>query len=62
MPTMNGFELYKKMRNIDDNVKVCFITAFEDYPAEDSSSVSGFSEVKGKCKNSVVTIIVISSS
>src|SRR5918994_3179691 len=34
MPTMNGFELYKKMRNIDDKVKVCFITAFEDYRQE----------------------------
>ena len=31
MPTMNGFELYRKMRNIDDDVKVCFITAFEVY-------------------------------
>lgn len=31
MPTMNGFELYRKMRNIDENVRVCFITAFEDY-------------------------------
>ena len=34
MPTMNGFELYRKMRNIDDDVKVCFITAFEDYREE----------------------------
>jgi two-component SAPR family response regulator len=34
MPTMNGFKLYKKMRNIDDKVKVCFITAFEDYHEE----------------------------
>lgn len=34
MPTMNGFELYRKMRNIDGDVKVCFITAFEDYREE----------------------------
>lgn len=34
MPTMNGFELYRKMRNIDDDVRVCFITAFEDYREE----------------------------
>ncbi|MFZ0646909.1 MAG: response regulator, partial [Nitrososphaeraceae archaeon] len=25
MPTINGFELYRKMRNIDDKVPVCFI-------------------------------------
>src|SRR6187397_3039143 len=29
MPKMNGFELYKEIRKIDDNVKVCFLTAFE---------------------------------
>ena len=34
MPTMNGFELYRKMRNLDDDVKVCFITAYEDYREE----------------------------
>jgi two-component system, OmpR family, response regulator ChvI len=28
MPKMNGFELYEKMKNIDDKVKVCFITAY----------------------------------
>jgi DNA-binding response OmpR family regulator len=29
MPLMNGFELYKQIRNMDKNVKVCFITAFD---------------------------------
>jgi DNA-binding response OmpR family regulator len=27
MPKMNGFELYQKMRMLDDKVKVCFLTA-----------------------------------
>jgi two-component SAPR family response regulator len=31
MPKMNGFELFEKIRKIDDKVKVCFITAFEVY-------------------------------
>jgi DNA-binding response OmpR family regulator len=31
MPHMNGFELYKKIRNIGDKPKVCFITAFEEF-------------------------------
>jgi two-component system, OmpR family, response regulator ChvI len=29
MPKMNGFELYKEIRKIDDKVKVCFVTAFD---------------------------------
>jgi DNA-binding response OmpR family regulator len=29
MPKMNGFEFYKKVRKIDNKVKVCFLTAGE---------------------------------
>jgi DNA-binding response OmpR family regulator len=29
MPNMNGFELYKEIRKIDDKVKICFVTAFD---------------------------------
>jgi two-component system, OmpR family, response regulator ChvI len=31
MPKMNGFELCQQLQNIDDKVKVCFITAYEIY-------------------------------
>jgi DNA-binding response OmpR family regulator len=31
MPGMNGFELYQKISEIDDKVKVCFLTAFDEY-------------------------------
>jgi CheY-like chemotaxis protein len=34
MPNMNGFELYREIRKIDEKVKVCFITAFEVYHEE----------------------------
>jgi two-component system, OmpR family, response regulator ChvI len=34
MPSMNGFKLYKKLREIDSKIKVCFITAFEMYEEE----------------------------
>jgi len=27
MPNMNGFELYQKIRMIDDKAKICFLTA-----------------------------------
>jgi DNA-binding response OmpR family regulator len=27
MPKMNGFELYQKIRILDDKVKICFLTA-----------------------------------
>lgn len=33
MPNMNGFELYK-MRKIDHNVRICFLTAYENYNDE----------------------------
>ncbi|HEY7081214.1 MAG TPA: response regulator, partial [Nitrososphaeraceae archaeon] len=29
MPLMDGFSLYKEIRKIDNEVKVCFITAYE---------------------------------
>jgi two-component system response regulator ChvI len=31
MPKLNGFELYKELKKIDNRVKICFITAFEFY-------------------------------
>jgi len=31
MPGMSGFELYEKIKQIDDRVDVCFITAFDEY-------------------------------
>lgn len=34
MPQMNGFELYQKIRLVDNRIKVCFITAFEEYHTE----------------------------
>ena len=34
MPNMDGFELYREIRKIDERVKVCFITAFEAYHEE----------------------------
>ena len=29
MPKMNGFNLYQKMKEIESNVKICFLTASE---------------------------------
>ena len=31
MPKMSGFELYRRLKEIDSKPKVCFITAFEVY-------------------------------
>ena len=45
MPQMNGFELYKKLRTIDDKVKVCFITAYEDYRKEFKTTFPELDEV-----------------
>jgi len=35
MPKMNGIEFYKRMKEIDEKVKVCFITASEIHYFED---------------------------
>jgi DNA-binding response OmpR family regulator len=34
LPDMNGFELYSRIKRLDDKVKVCFITASELYYEE----------------------------
>jgi DNA-binding response OmpR family regulator len=34
MPKMNGYELYDKIKKIDNKVKVCFLTASERYREE----------------------------
>jgi CheY-like chemotaxis protein len=34
MPKINGFDLYQKIREIDSNVKICFLTASEFFYKE----------------------------
>jgi two-component system, OmpR family, response regulator ChvI len=46
MPKMNGFELYKKIKDIDNKIEVCFITAFEDYREEFKESFPQLEEAK----------------
>ena len=33
MPNMNGFQLYREIKKLDDKVKICFLTAGEMYHA-----------------------------
>src|ERR687884_457966 len=46
MPKMNGFELYKKIKDIDNKIEACFITAFEDYREEFKESFPQLEEAK----------------
>lgn len=46
MAPLNGFELYKKMKNIDGGLKACFITAYEDYRQEFKESFPELDEIK----------------
>jgi DNA-binding response OmpR family regulator len=46
MPTLNGFELYRKLKEIDNNIIACFITAFEDYRQEFKESFPMLDEAK----------------
>jgi DNA-binding response OmpR family regulator len=34
MPGMSGFELFRRIKEVDDKVNVCFLTAFEMYSEE----------------------------
>jgi len=51
MTPVNGFELYKKIKSIDNNLKVCFITAFEDYRQEFKESFPELDEIKYFIRN-----------
>lgn len=44
MPKMNGFDLYEKIKMIDNKVKVCFLTAWSDFGAYDLSRKEAFSK------------------
>lgn len=46
MPNMNGFELYKTIKNIDNKTPVCFITAYEEYISEFKKL---FPKLEGDC-------------
>ena len=46
MPLMNGFELFKKIKEIDNRVQACFITAYEDYREEFKESFPMLDEAK----------------
>ena len=47
MPNMTGFELYRKIRDVDSKAKVCFITAFETYYEKFRQEFFPLEEIKG---------------
>jgi two-component system, OmpR family, response regulator ChvI len=47
MPRMTGFELYRKIREIDSKVTVCFITAYETYYEKFRQEFFPLEEIKG---------------
>lgn len=57
MPGMNGFQLCQKIRNIDDKVKICFLTAFEDYREEFKALFPSLNEVKCYLKKPIQELI-----
>ncbi|WP_337861945.1 response regulator [Nitrososphaera sp.] len=48
MPEMDGFALYERLRAIDADMKVCFMTAF-DVPAYQDIFPSRFPSLSEKC-------------
>jgi two-component system, OmpR family, response regulator ChvI len=47
MPNMTGFELYRKVKEIDSKVKVCFITAYETYYEKFKQEFFPLEKIKG---------------
>jgi two-component SAPR family response regulator len=45
IPGMNGFKLYEKIRDLDNEVKVCFLTAFKEYLGEFKTTFPFLNEV-----------------
>ena len=43
---MNGFELFKKIKEIDNKVQACFITAYENYRDKFKESFPMLDEAK----------------
>lgn len=41
MPGMSGIELYEKVKKIDDKIKACFITGFQEYYPELEKALPG---------------------
>ena len=48
MPTMDGFELYLKIREKDPKVKICFLTASEMYYEKFRKARSEFGKIIGE--------------
>jgi DNA-binding response OmpR family regulator len=46
MPKMDGFELYREIRKLDDKVKVCFMTAFDIKKEEIKAALPTLNEEK----------------
>lgn len=45
MPGMSGFELFEKLKKRDENIKVCFLSAFETYDKKLASAFPDLDEV-----------------
>jgi CheY-like chemotaxis protein len=55
MPNMTGFELYRKLREIDPNVKACFITAYETYYEKFKQEYFPLEQIKGFIRKPIQT-------
>lgn len=59
MPGMNGFELYQKMHDMDKDVKVCFLTAFDEYRQELIANFPALDEVNCYLKKPITVADLI---
>jgi DNA-binding NtrC family response regulator len=58
MPDINGFQLYREIRKIDEMVKICFFTASETIPDITKEFSSTFTIIKKPIENNDLVRIV----
>lgn len=60
MPGMSGFELYQRINEIDSNVKVCFLTAFEEYWPDFKKNFPSLDDIKCYLRKPITVADLIS--
>jgi two-component system, OmpR family, response regulator ChvI len=55
MPNMTGFEFFRKVKDLDPKIRVCFITAFETYYESFEEEFLPLDAVKGFIRKPIET-------
>jgi two-component SAPR family response regulator len=57
MPKMNGFELFNEIRRLNDKIKVCFITAFDQQNEENKDLKATLTSILSSNKENILLVL-----